>query len=122
MHQHLDLIVLVLLVANASFCAAVPQSVKDKAPLLFAVLDALAVNIGHAKNEGAQAKGWQTLLTTALVGAVLTLAGYKALPAEVAVAPQTVVETPVSDVADGVSLSDAVSPAQDVSAVSPTAD
>ncbi len=122
MHQHLDLIVLVLLVANASFCAAVPQSVKDKAPLLFAVLDALAVNIGHAKNEGAQAKGWQALLTTALVGAVLTLAGYKALPAEVAIAPQTVVETPVSDVADGVSLSDAVSPAQDVSAVSPTAD
>jgi hypothetical protein len=30
--------------------------------------------------------------------------------------------SPVSDVADGVSLSDAVSPAQDVSAVSPTAD
>jgi hypothetical protein len=122
MHQHVEFVVLILLVTNAVVCASVPQSVKDKVPLLFEVLDAIAVNIGHAKNEGSKAKPWHLGVTTSLVAALFGYASYVVrAPVQMHIEPGAEV-SPVSDVADGVSLSDAVSPAQDVSAVSPTAD
>lgn len=119
MHLHPELIVLVLLTANAAICAAVPASVKAKMPVLWAVLDALAANIGHATNKDASGKPWQVGVFAAVVGAVLSVAGLSAIkPPE----PAAVVasEQGQTGSADAESLADAVSPADDVSAASPT--
>ena len=52
MHLSLESVVLLLLAVNAAVCAGVPQSVKDKAPMLWAVLDAVAINaIAICSNE-----------------------------------------------------------------------
>lgn len=119
MHLHPELIVLVLLTTNAAICAAVPASVKAKMPVLWAVLDALAANIGHATNKDASSKPWQVGVFAAVVGAVLSVVGLSAIkqpePGVVAVLEQL-----QTDSADAQSLADAVSPADDVSAVSPT--
>jgi len=126
MHLSLESVVLLLLAVNAAVCAGVPQSVKDKAPMLWAVLDAVAINVRHAKNASAKEQPWQIGLTTAVLSAVLTIVGAQAVAgpeAKPAVAPWPPVnaEAPVVvDDFDAISLSDAVSPAQDVSAASPT--
>lgn len=119
MHLHPELIVLVLLTANAAICAAVPASVKAKMPVLWAVLDAVAANIGHAKNKDADSKPWQMGVFAAVVGAVVSVAGLSCVkqPESPAV---IVLDAPQMSGADAESLADAVSPAQDVSAVSPT--
>lgn len=126
MHLSLESFVLLLLAVNAAVCAGVPQSVKDKAPALWAVLDAVAINVKHAKNANAKEQPWQLGLTTAVISAVLTIVGAQAMsapqdkpsaqswPPVNAEAP-----VPVADF-DAISLSDAVSPAGDVSAASPT--
>lgn len=126
MHLSLESVVLLLLAVNAAVCAGVPQSIKDKAPVLWAVLDAVAVNVGHAKNDQAKQKPWQFGVATAVISAVLTIVGAQAASApqsKPAAAPWPPVNAeapvPVADL-DAVSLSDAVSPAGDVSAASPT--
>lgn len=126
MHLSLESVVLSLLAVNAAVCAGVPQSIKDKAPTLWAVLDAVAINVRHAKNASAKEQPWQLGLTTAVLSAVLTIVGAQAVSAPepkpvVAPWPPTDAEVPVliADL-DAVSIADAVSPAQDVSAASPT--
>lgn len=126
MHLSLESVVLLLLAVNAAVCASVPQSVKDKAPTLWAILDAVAVNVGHAKNDAAKQKPWQFGVATAVLSAVLTIVGAKAVtsPEVKPVAKpwppiQAEAPVPVADF-DALSLADAVSPAQDVSAASPT--
>lgn len=119
MHLHPELIVLVLLTTNAAICAAVPASVKAKMPVLWAVLDALAANIGHATNKDASGKPWQVGVFAAVLGAVLSVAGLSTVKSP---EPAAVValEQGQTGSADAESLADAVSPADDVSAVSPT--
>lgn len=126
MHLSLESVVLLLLAVNAAVCAGVPQVVKDKAPVLWAVLDAVAINVKHAKNAASKEQPWQLGVTTAVLSAVLTIVGAQAVSQPVAkpVAaawPPVNAEAPVpvADL-DAVSLCDAVSPAEDVSAVSPT--
>ena len=126
MHLSLESVVLLLLAVNAAVCAGVPQSVKDKTPGLWAFLDAVAINVKNAKNASAKEQPWQIGVTTAVFSAVLTIVGAQAVSAPepkpvVTPWPPVNAEAPVlvADL-DAVSLSDAVSPAGDVSAASPT--
>lgn len=127
MHLSLESVVLLLLAVNSAACAGVPQEIKDKAPALWAVLDAIAVNVRHARNSDAKEQPWQSGLAVAVVSFVLTIVCASAVSSpsvKPAAAPWPPVNAeapvPVADI-DAISLADAVSPAQDVSAVSPTA-
>lgn len=129
MHLSHEAIVLALLALNSAACAAVPRDIKDKAPKLWAVLDAFAANVHHAKNEGQSSQPWQVAVTSAVLAFVLVLVGGGAVTSSAPEPkwPPVNVEAPVPveipdaiGLSDGVSLSDAVSPAEDVSAASPT--
>lgn len=129
MHLSPEAITLALLALNSATCAAVPRAVKDKSPKLWAVLDALAANVHHAKNEGQSSQPWQVAVTSAALAFVLVLVGGGAVeptkpdnkwPPVNAEAPVPVEIPDAMALSDGVSLSDAVSPAGDVSAASPT--
>lgn len=129
MHLSIEAIVLAVLALNSAACAAVPREVKDKTPRLWAVLDAIAANVYHAKNEGQSTQPWQVGLTSAMLAFVLVLVGGSAAqaPAKPASWPPVHAEAPVpleipdaQGLSEDVSLADAVSPAEDVSAASPT--
>lgn len=68
-------IALVALAVNAAVCAAVPVEVKKKAPMLWAVLDALAANVGHATNRLDSSAKWQKAVAAAVLCAILGSAG-----------------------------------------------
>lgn len=126
MHLSPETVTLLVLAINAAVCAGVPQSVKDRAPALWAILDAIAINVKSAKNASSKEQPWQVGLAAAVVGAVITIAGASVV-VEPAPAKPAVVWPPVNPEApvpvadfDAVALADAVSPAGDVSAVSPT--
>ncbi len=126
MHLSPETVTLFILAVNAAVCAGVPQSFKDRSPALWAVLDAIAINVKSAKNASSKEQPWQAGLAAAVVGFVLTIAGasvvVEPVPAKHAVLWPPVnpeAPVPVADL-DAVVLADAVSPAGDVSAVSPT--
>lgn len=72
MHLSPEAIAALLLTINAAACALVPVEVKKKAPKLWAVLDALAINVKHATNRLDNGKPWQQGLAAAIVGAILS--------------------------------------------------
>jgi hypothetical protein len=123
MHLSPETVALFIMTINAAVCAGVPQSVKDKSPAVWAILDAMAVNVGSAKNASSKQQPWQLGVAVAVISAVLTIVGASVVAPQPAPAnwPPVNAEAPVS-VADfdAVALADAVSPAEDVSAVSPT--
>lgn len=86
--MQMEQITLLALAVNAALCASVPASVKQKAPILWAVLDAIALNVGHASNGVEKAKPWQTGVAAAVVGAVLSIAASAKSPVEAPKAPQ----------------------------------
>ena len=76
MHLSFEAVVAALLTINAAACALVPVEVKKKAPLLWAVLDALAVNVGHATNRLDTGRPWQQGLAAVVVGAILSAVAF----------------------------------------------
>lgn len=72
MHLSPEAVVAALFAINAAVCALVPNSIKANAPLLWAILDALAVNVKHASNGGTEpSKPWQQAVAAVIVGAIL---------------------------------------------------
>jgi hypothetical protein len=90
-HLSPESVVAALLTINAAACALVPVEVKQKAPLLWAVLDALAFNVKHATNRLDSSKPWQQGLAAAVVGAVLSTVAFTATVPEQPAAPAPVV-------------------------------
>lgn len=91
LHLSPEAVVAALLTINAAACALVPVEVKKKAPLLWAVLDALAVNVGHATNRLDTGKPWQQGLAAVVVGAVLSAVAFTSAAPEQPAAPAPVV-------------------------------
>jgi hypothetical protein len=129
MHLSPEAVVLALLTLNAAVCALVPRSIKDKSPQFWGVLDAIAANVHHASNQGQVSQPWQGGVAVAITAFVLVLVGGGAVksakpeqkwPPVNAEAPVPVELPDASTALDAESLPDAVSPAQDVSACSPT--
>jgi len=73
LHLSPEAVVAALLTINAAACALVPVEVKKKAPMLWAVLDAIALNVKHATNRLDNGKPWQQGLAAAIVGAILSM-------------------------------------------------
>ena len=126
MHLSPETVTLLAIAVNAAVCAGVPQSVKDKSPALWAILDAIAINVKSAKNASSKEQPWQVGLAAAVIGAVLTIAGASVVVEPVSSKPaapwppaNAEAPVPVAN-SDAVVLADAISPAGDVSAVSPT--
>jgi hypothetical protein len=91
MHLSPDAVVAALLVINSAACALVPIEVKKKAPILWAVLDAIALNVKHATNRLDNSKPWQQGLAAAIVGAVLSTVAFTVevpdTPAQISATP-----------------------------------
>ena len=82
--MHIETVVAVVLTANAALCALVPVEVKARQPLLWKVLDALALNVKHATNRLHDGARWQQVVSAVVVGAVCALAGlHETAPAAV---------------------------------------
>lgn len=75
-------IVLLVLAVNGAICAAVPADVKAKLPKLWAFLDAVALNVGHAANGTDKSKPWQAGVAAAVLGAALSIAAAPSKPVE----------------------------------------
>lgn len=75
-------IVLVVLAVNGAVCAAVPADVKAKFPKLWAFLDAVALNVGHAANGTAKTTPYQAGIAAAVLGAALSIAAGASKPVE----------------------------------------
>jgi hypothetical protein len=96
-----EAVVLLVVAVNAAVCAAVPAEVKAKSPRLWAMLDALALNVRHATNRLQNGATWQQAVSAAVVGvavAVATTSGGHAPAPEAA--PQTVADAPTALPAD----------------------
>lgn len=126
MHLSPEAVVAALLTINAAACALVPVEVKKKAPVLWAVLDALAINVKHATNRLDNGKPWQQALAAAVVSAILSTV----LLASTAPQEPAVSATPLGPVAPWppsgadlpvpVSPADAVTPCGDATATTDT--
>lgn len=73
MHLSPEAVAATLLAINAAACALVPVEIKQKAPILWAVLDALAINVKHATNRLDSNKPWQQALAAAVISAILSM-------------------------------------------------
>lgn len=126
MHLSPEAIAAMLLAINAAACALVPVEVKQKAPMLWAVLDALAVNVKHATNRLDNSKPWQQALAAAVVSAILSTVVFTAqMPdkGSVAASPAAAVAgwPPVgADLPVPVSPADAATPCDDATATTDT--
>lgn len=86
-----EAIILLAVAVNAAVCASVPPEVKAKSPRLWAVLDALALNVRHATNRLQNGATWQQVVAAGVVGVAVAVAGmsHPSQPAPEPV-PQTV--------------------------------
>jgi len=95
--MHTETVVAVVLTANAALCALVPVEVKARQPLLWKVLDALALNVKHATNRLDEGAKWQQVVSALVIGAVCALAGvHETAPAAVPPPQPEVLEVQVA--------------------------
>ena len=83
-----DQIALLLLAVNAAVCASVPAKIKAKAPMLWSILDAVALNVGHAANGTNKTTPYQAGIAAAVIGAVLSVVAAPRMPAELRNGPE----------------------------------
>ena len=86
-HLSPESVVAALLTINAAACALVPVEVKQKAPVLWAILDAIALNVRHATNRLDNSKPWQQGIAAAVVGAILSTVAFSSSVPEQPAAP-----------------------------------